>query len=65
MANSLLSLANNLANNPAKYKHDDKKCETYGIKYKNCDCFLEYINFKDDLIECRCLGCKKNFQKKV
>ena len=23
-----------------------KKCETFGIKYKYCDCFLEYTNFK-------------------
>ena len=28
-----------------------KKCETCGIKYKHCDCFLEYMKFKDDLIE--------------
>ena len=34
-----------------KYEHDDKKCETYGIKYKHCHCFLEYTNFKDDLME--------------
>ena len=27
-----------------------KKCETCGIKYKYCDCFLEYTNFKDYLI---------------
>ena len=69
MASSLLSLANNLAERihkiKRKYKHNDKKCETYGIKPKNCDCFLEYTNFKDDLIEYRCLGCNKNFQKKV
>ena len=32
-----------------------KKCETFGIKYKYCDCFLEYRNFKDDLIEYKCL----------
>ena len=25
-----------------------KKCETCGIKYKYCICFLEYTNFKDD-----------------
>ena len=31
------------------FRHDDKKCETCGIKYKYCDCFLEYTNFKDDL----------------
>ena len=34
-----------------KYEQDDKKCETCGIKYKDWACFLEYINFKDDLIE--------------
>ena len=28
-----------------------KKCETSRIKYKYCDCFLGYKNFKDDLIE--------------
>ena len=32
-----------------------KKCKTCGIKYKYCDCFLENINFKDDLIEYICL----------
>ena len=47
-----------------KYKHDDKKCETCGIKYKYCDCFIEYKNFKDDLIECKWLCCNKNYQSK-
>ena len=47
-----------------KYKHDDKKCETCGIKYKYCDCFIEYTNFKDDLIECKWLCCNKNYQNK-
>ena len=32
-----------------KYGLDDKKCESYKIKYKYCDSFLEYTNFKDDL----------------
>ena len=53
MASSL----SNLSNNPSegihrikcKFGHDDKKCETCGMKYKHCDCFLEYTNFKDDL----------------
>ena len=34
------------------------------IKYKDCDCFLEYINFKNDLIEYKCFCCNKNYQKK-
>ena len=33
-----------------KYGHEDKKCETYDIKSKYCDCFLEYTHFKNDLI---------------
>ena len=28
-----------------------KKCETCRIKYKYCDCFLEYTNFKDDVYD--------------
>ena len=32
-----------------------KNCETCGIKYKDCNCCLEYINVKDDLIEYKCL----------
>ena len=26
-----------------------QECETCGIKYKYCNCFQEYRNFKDDL----------------
>ena len=39
-----------------------KKCETCGIKYKFCDYFLENTNFKDNLIEYKCLCCNKNYQ---
>ena len=63
MASSLSNPVNNLSEKihriKFKYKHDDKKCETCRIKYKYCHCFLEYTNFKDDLIEYRCLCCKK------
>ena len=37
-----------------KYRQDEKECGTCRMKYKYCDCFLEYANFKDDLIECKC-----------
>ena len=43
--------------------HDDKKCGTYGIKYKYCDCFLEYTNFNDDLIQYKCLCCNKKLKE--
>ena len=67
MARSL----SNLVDNPSegihrikcKYGRDDKKCKTCGIKYKYCDCFLEYTNFEDDLIEYKCLICNKNYRR--
>ena len=66
------SSLSNLVNNPSevihkikcKYEHNDEKCETCGIRYEVCECFLEYTNFKDDLIECKCFCCNKNYQQK-
>ena len=69
MASSLSNLVNKLAEGihkiKCKYEHDDKKCESCGIKYKNCDCFLEYKNFKDDLTEYKFLFCNKNYQRSL
>ena len=65
MSSSLSNLVNNLSESihrtKCKFMNDDKKCETYGIKYKYYDCFLEYKNLNDDLIESKCLFCKKMF----
>ena len=67
MVSSLSSLVNNLSRGiykiKCKYRNYDKKVETCGIKYDHCDCFLEYINFRDDLIEYKCLCCNKNCQE--
>ena len=70
MTSSLSSLVNNLAEgireNKCKFGHDDSKFETYEIKCKDCNCFLECTNFKVDLInliEYKCLCCTKNYQK--
>ena len=38
-----------------------RKCR---IKYKNCECCLEYTSVKDDLIEYKCLSCNKNYQNR-
>ena len=55
IAKSLSNLVNNLSEGihgiKCKYRHEYKKCETCEIKYKYCACFLEYTNFKDNLIE--------------
>ena len=47
-----------------KLGHDNKNCETCGVKYKYCDCFLKYTNFQDNLIEYKCLHCNKSYQRK-
>ena len=69
MASSLSNLVNNPSEGIHKikctYEHNDKKCETCRVRYKYCNCFLEYINFKDDLIEYKCLCCNKNYQQKI
>ena len=63
MASSLTNLVNNLSEGihriKCKFGHDDEKCETCGIKYKYCDCFLKYTKFKDDLMDYNCLCCTK------
>ena len=38
------------------------KLKNCGTKYKYCDCFLRYTNFKLDLIEYKCLVCNRNCQ---
>ena len=40
----------------------NENCEN---KYKNFDCFLEYTNFKGNLIKHKCSCCSKNYQKKL
>ena len=68
MASYLSNLVHNLSEGlhiiVGKLGRDDKKIETFGIKYKYWDCFLEYTNFKDDLIEYKCLCCNNNYQRK-
>ena len=55
MASLLSNLVNNLTEGiheiKCKYRHDDKICETWEIKCKYYDCFLENTNCKDNLIE--------------
>ena len=68
MASSLSNLVNNLSGGiyriKCKFGHNNKKCETCGIKYKHCNCFLEYKILKDYLIEYKCLSCHKSYQRK-
>ena len=34
------------------------------FKYKNCECFLEYANVKDDVVVYKCFCCNRNYQEK-
>ena len=47
MASSLSNLVNNLSEGlhriKCKLEHDNKKCETCGIRYKYCDCFKDHL----------------------
>ena len=65
MTRSLLNLVHNLSEGihkiKCKYRHNNKKCETCGTKYKYF--FGEYTNLKDELIEYKCLYCNKNYQQ--
>ena len=54
MVSSLSNLVNNLSE--GIYSEKSETCGKY------CDCFLEYTNFKDDLMECKCVCCNKNYQ---
>ena len=46
-----------------KYWHDNKKRDTYVIKLKNCEWFLEYANCKNDSIKYKYLCCNNNYLK--
>ena len=62
LSNFLNNISEGIHRIKCKFGHGDRKYETCGIKYKYCDCFLKYTNFKDDLIECQCLCCNKNYK---
>ena len=68
MASSLSNLVNKLSEViywiKCKFGHDHKKCETCGIRFKHYDCFLEYANSKDNLIEYKCSSCNRIYQHK-
>ena len=46
-----------------KNGHNDKKCETCGIRSKDFECCMEYTGVIDDLIENKCLFYNSNYQK--
>ena len=65
----IINLANALTERiykiKCKYGDHGKKCKTCETKYKDCECYLEYTNFKDNLIiKYKCFRCNKSYQKK-
>ena len=69
MARLLSNIVNNLAEGihkiKCKYGNSNKKCENCRSKYEDCECFIVYVNFKDDLIEYKFLCCNKNDWKRL
>ena len=63
LSNLVTNLFEELHRIRCKLEHDNKKWEACGSKFRYCDCFLECINFKDDLIEYKCLSCNKNYRR--
>ena len=65
---SLSNLVDNIAQEihkvKCKYGHDNKKCEKFGVKYKDSECYLEYTKAKDDLLIYKCSCCNRSYQKK-
>ena len=53
MASSLSNLVDNLTERIHK------------IKFKGCDCFLEYDSVKDNFIKYKCLSCNKDYSNKL
>ena len=62
MTDALSNLVDNCAEKIYKinYKYGHETCR---IKYNYCACCLEYINVKDNLIECKSLCRNNNYQK--
>ena len=68
MASSLSNLVNNLSEGihkiKYKYGHEDKNVKLAELNLNIANCFLEKTNLKDELTECNCLCCNKNYQQK-
>ena len=67
MAGSLSNLLDNLAEGihkiKCKYEPANKKCKICGVKYKDCECCVEYTNAKGISIIHKYLCCKTNIDK--
>ena len=65
LSNPVTNLSEGIYRFKCKFGYNDKKWELFGIKHKYCNCFLEYTNFKDDLIEYKCFCYNKSYQRKL
>ena len=48
LSNQVNKLVEEILKTNCKYRHDNKKSKTCGIKYKDCECCLEYTLVKYD-----------------
>ena len=54
LSNLLDELTQRIPKIKGKYRHDNKKCGISRTKYNYYNCYLEYINVKNDLLVCKC-----------
>ena len=63
MASLWRYLVNNLTERiheiKCKHRYNDRKYETFTVKYKYCKCCIEHTSVIVDLIKCKCLCCHK------
>ena len=64
MASSLSNLVNNLSERVHRIVNTNMTIKNIKLAElnKDCDCFLEYTNFKYNLTEYKCLCRNKNYQ---
>ena len=48
LSNHVNNFAEEIHKNKCKFGYGNEKCKTCGVKYKECECCLEYTNVKDD-----------------
>ena len=64
LSNFVDNLFEGIHNIKCKNENDNKNSKTWGIKYKDCKCWFQYIKVKDNLILYKWFVCMTNYLKK-
>ena len=64
LSNLFVNFAEESNKTKCRYEHYNKKYQTIVFKSKDCECFLQYSNVKDNLVVYICFCCNRKYQKK-